>query len=454
MRSSASQTSSVSSVVSSGYSLCGPSCSSCANNDLPSSTPPSKVKRHLGGDEAPKHKRMLDWPDNAPYDGDVDLFTWWQWKWNLIGLVGHRNDPPYFSSSFFYPLTNFPFSTGVAGLYGCTSLIVHSTRGVWISHLWEVPTFNDPTITPAQQQLRFQQQVIDILGPGDGTVDFPGLTQYMGAGDPFSPDMHVQAVIITPRNRFNPVNGVLMYADMAHQIARTVTQLFGGNWDTGDNGNLAAPVIFGDYTPQSDSLSQEWTASGKAIFQYDPVQGRCISVWDGEPAQFAQLRLWLENRPSQLTDYYWPVWPDQVVPDPNQQQRSKRRGLSPNETEDERNHIYLEKRQETWVAGVQPSLYPSCLAAIENTGTGPAEATAVLVGPNGRVSGYDGGSGLINSATATTTGAESGQTNSATVITAKSGVTNSAASLSAASAASVAAASYAMITSNPLCAPL
>ncbi|CAD6593255.1 MAG: hypothetical protein ASARMPRED_007182 [Alectoria sarmentosa] len=325
----------------------------------------------------------MEWPDNSPYNGDMDTFVWWQWQFNLIGYVALRQDPAYPSSSLFFPLTNYPFTLAVAGLYGCTSLIVQSTKGVWMSHLWERPSFDDPTINAEQQQLRFQQQVINILGPGDGTGGFPGLSQFLGPGGAFSPDMHVQAVIVTPRFRLNPVPGVMMYAGMAQQIARTVTALFGGDWDTGDQGTLASPVIFKDYTPLSDDFSQQYTASGKAIFQYEPAQGRCINMWTGEPAQFAAERLWFENLESQVTDYFWPIWPEQAVPDPNQQQGSKRRALPMNGTEDEQDQIYLEKRQETWVPGVQPSLYPSCFAAVENTGTAAAPATAVLVGPDG-----------------------------------------------------------------------
>lgn len=180
-------------------------------------------------------------------------------------------------------------------------------------------------------------------------------------------------------------------------------------------------------------------------------------MWTGEPAQFAAERLWFENLESQVTDYFWPVWPEQAVPDPNQQQGSKRRALPANETEDEHDHVYLEKRQETWVPGVQPSLYPSCFAAVENTGTAPAPATAVLVGPDGPVS----GNVLTTFATATTSGAGSSRTTFVTATTTGGRFINSASSAASAasaasssSAASVAAASYAMITSNPLCSPL
>ena len=286
----------------------------------------------------------------------------------------------------------------------------------------------------AQQQTRFEQEVLDILGPGDGTPEFPGLQQFVGEDGAFSSDMHVQAVIISPRDRWNPVEGVMLYADLVQQLARKVTQIFGGNWDTGDKGNLSAPIILNDYTPNALGILQEWTATGKAIFQYDPVQGRCINAFTGEPAQFAQQRLWFEERPNPVVDYFWPVWPDQVVPDSDQQQKSKRRSFQGNEKEDEVDYVELKERQEAWTPGVQPSLYPSCLAAVENTGTGPAEATAVLVGPNGAIGGN------ITESSATITRAI---TNSSPVPTP-----------SPAYSTSVTAASYATTTSTPLCYPL
>lgn len=260
---------------------------------------------------------MLDWPWNFPYEGDMDLFTASQWI-NNIAVVDLRPDFDHPSSASFYPLTNAPFSVAVAGLYGFTSLVVLSTKGVWMTLFWETPSFEDDVSPAAEQQLRFQQQVIDILGPGDGTPGFPGLTQFMGAEGVFSADTHVQVVIITPRERFNPVPGVMMFADKAQQIARRITQLFGGDWDAGNNGDLSGPVIFYDYTPRLDWFAPPFFASGKALFQYDPVQARCINLWTEEPAQFAQERLWFEDRPTPVLDYYWPVWPEQEVPLPDQ----------------------------------------------------------------------------------------------------------------------------------------
>lgn len=76
-----------------------------------------------------------------------------------------------------------------------------------MSHFWENPSFIDDNEVP--QQENFQQQVIDILDPGDGTDGFPGISQFVGPGGCFGPDTHTAAIIITPRDWANPIPGNL-----------------------------------------------------------------------------------------------------------------------------------------------------------------------------------------------------------------------------------------------------
>ena len=144
-----------------------------------------------------------------------------------------------------------------------------------MSHFGEGPSFNAthlvPDITAAQQQI-VPATGYGLFGPGDGTPDFPGLLQYVGPGEEFGPDTHVQAAIITPRDRHNAQIGFLLYHNMVQQIARYVTNMFCGDWDAQTIGSMAYPVEYVDYTPQSNRRVQQWTAASKAIFQYDPVQ--------------------------------------------------------------------------------------------------------------------------------------------------------------------------------------
>lgn len=383
-----------SSAVASRNTLCAAKCSSCGN--LPSLTSPSK--RYLQGGKARKSKRVLDGPQNAPWRGNTNEFMSFQWKNKDIKILdlGSTDDddeaPP--STSEFLPLEDSQVNFGVTGLCGCTSLVVASTQGVWISHFWEDPSFDDsddhPYITEEQQQEIFKREVLDVLGPGDGTPEFEGLSQYIGQGKPFGPNTYVQAVVITPgEKQQNNMPDNVMYANMVQDIVITVTRLFGGDFPNDDPGTMGTAVDVIDYLPQRDLEDvKEFTPFGKALFQYDPVEARCIDTSTGQMTQFAMLRLWLENRSQSYLDHYWKAWPEQDVPATPTQENpgSKPRGLSSNDTMVERGNLFpAEKRQEPWAAGVQPSVYPACFAAIENTGTGFPEPTAVPVGPGGAV---------------------------------------------------------------------
>ena len=387
--------SALSSSTTSSRTLCGPSCSACANNDTPSLTPSLKNKRSLKIDEVSLKKRVFDQPSNDPWNDNMAQFIADQSRWHSTGFVPHGDPESHPSSSQFEPLGKLPFTFGVNGLYGCTSLIVHSTKGVWISHFFEDLSFfsltlnydvRDPAARRSRQQALFQEQIIDLLGPGDSSGLFVGLNTFMGAdgatGGPFSEDASVEAVIITPENE----NGDRVYEDMAEQIAAEVTRLFGGIRDADDNGRLASEVEFINYISQEPTLG--FTTNGLALFQYEPVQARCQNPHTGELAQFAQRRLWFEsenNGPLVLDS--WQAWPEQVVPATSQQPGSRRRNTAANETHHELAHAQLGRHfRRSWTPGVQPSLYPACLAALESAPTGPVPTAAVSVGPDGPLS--------------------------------------------------------------------
>ena len=310
----------------------------------------------------------------------------------------HGDPESHPSSSQFVPLGKSPLTFGVNGLYGCTSLIVHSTKGVWISHFFEDPSFfsltlnydvRDPDARRTQQQAMFKEQIIDLLGPGDSSGLFVGLNTFMGAdpttGSPFSEDASVEAVIITPEKE----NGDRLYEDMAEQIAAEVTRLFGGNRAADDSGRLASDVDFINYISQEPTPG--FTTRGLALFQYESVQARCQNPNTGEIVQFAERRLWFESENTgPLVLENWQAWPEQAVPDTSQGTGSKHRNIATNETEEhELDHTRLGRHftRRSWTPGLQdPSLYPSCLAALKGTPTGPVPTAAVPVGPSGPLS--------------------------------------------------------------------
>ncbi|KAI1851767.1 hypothetical protein JX266_003229 [Neoarthrinium moseri] len=60
---------------------------------------------------------------------------------NIIPVPKLTDNDPSMTTSQVIQFNDKVISLSVQGLYGCTSVVVVSRRGAWISHIWEVPTF-------------------------------------------------------------------------------------------------------------------------------------------------------------------------------------------------------------------------------------------------------------------------------------------------------------------------
>lgn len=227
-------------------------------------------------------------------------------------------------------------SISVTGLYGCTSVIVISRRGAWVSHIWEAAFKSDDL---------FQEDAIGKIHKGDGDVLHPfGIDELRNQanvgprgvifGDNtnpnYDPDIHV--FLMTPRERaaeytlhddgksLSWVEDELrerldanadkppLYDDRMNQIRKDLQDTLGSN----------VPVQTIGYSPPVRTLaeSREWMAAarrkddaaierlemkvqnrlgdpefksfrGKALLQYRPAS---------DCADKARWRLWVENR--------------------------------------------------------------------------------------------------------------------------------------------------------------
>ena len=457
--------STASSQTSGGFECAQTGCAVCVDNDPPSAyqSPTTKKKRSLlvEEEEAPYDgnlsppaknpdlvpqarafskqlaKRTLPAPGDFPWLGDQDSFLWTQYGDMSVvaGWVPLRQDPNFPSSAIAYGLGPTRFDAAVQGLYGCTSLIIVSTQGVWMSHLWENPSFQTNDVV---NQANFQAQVLDRLGPGDGTGDFPGLTQYLTTQ--FAADTKPVAIIMTPRNRNNPQPGVLMFQNQITQLIDRVQTIFGGtrtNSGQYTGGTLNGVPLVIDYTPKSDQFSQTWTSSGKALFQYDPVQTRCNGV------QWAMVRLWVEDRPLYAYQNYWVARANQIV--------------APNPAGGN------QKRQAPSTDSTPP---PSCLAsmtATQSVSLGTMSNSGSISAPSGTSNSGAGSAVASSSAGSAVSGSSFGSASSqasspatvpATTTSAGVNAVTSLASLSLASVSNVAvAASAAQITQFAICVP-
>lgn len=136
----------------------------------------------------------------------------------------------------------------------------------------------------------------------NGGNDIPGLRQFTAAGGQFAAAQRPVWAIITPRG-LTPNSW--RYEPEVNQIKGVLDNLFPG----------PPPVII-DYVPRPDDDSQQNTASGKILFQYDPFQALITDPNNAcDVYQQAMFRLWVEDRPNYVWQKYWAAEANQLITD-------------------------------------------------------------------------------------------------------------------------------------------
>lgn len=249
------------------------------------------------------NKRTLRTP--ADYGGNVMNFLLAEYSFaEWLDIHGTNGGP---STGFARGLGNRRYDAAVHGLFGCTSVLVVSQAGMWISHFWEIPSFratqeNWRQSRTAPDIVNFNDQVINQMQ--NGGPDIPGLRQFAVAGGEFDTPQRPVWAIVTPRD-FSGVAGSWRYEPEVNQIKSVLNTLF-----------PAAPPIIIDYQPRPSLNDQTNTASGKILFQYDPFQAMVAD--NNKPCnvyQQAMFRLWVEDRPNYVWQKYWAAEANQIITD-------------------------------------------------------------------------------------------------------------------------------------------
>jgi hypothetical protein len=153
-----------------------------------------------------------------------------------------------------------PIYSAVTGLYGCTSVVVVSTKGAWISHFFEANSF-------LEGQAKFEQDVLDGMTSGDGTPFMQGLEQYTNLNGIFADDTDPTAIIVTPDEVPSPFppTGNALYPNMVDQIKTRLLSIM-------PSLEPNPPEVF-TYTKTNQFTASDWSKSiGKVLFQFDPEQ--------------------------------------------------------------------------------------------------------------------------------------------------------------------------------------
>lgn len=217
-----------------------------------------------------------------------------------------------------FALAGRQVKVGVVNLYGCTSVIVMSKKGIWMSHFWEVPSFIQPKYTDSSRrtvnykfnQKQFDTDVLSTLNNGcvfdqsPGSVE--GLLCHTGANGWFNEANEPQVVIVTPREKvLNARPGVLQYQDQVDQISARLDVIFP---------YILLPTVVdyislgpdGKVIDQTNPQGFTWP-QGKALFRYDPGIAKGSEGQGCGTERNPNVEVWVEDRLSPVATKNWKV---------------------------------------------------------------------------------------------------------------------------------------------------
>ena len=209
------------------------------------------------------------------------------------------------SGQFFdYPLAGHA-AAGVNGIYGCTSVIISSEKGVYISHIWENPVFITGDWVPTDDNT-FTTKAFNALR--DGTANAQSITALVGTGQApgplnaiYSPKVFVLTPYTTEFDRQTlGITTKLRYQTRAEQLAQQIAQIVPGSGGTG--------ISLG-YTRTSQQLStQNPGIAGRAILEVDPFQRWLTTPHapDSAGLRIGRWRLWVEDQLITYQDFWQP----------------------------------------------------------------------------------------------------------------------------------------------------
>ncbi|KAI4664638.1 uncharacterized protein J4E79_002936 [Alternaria viburni] len=241
-------------------------------------------------------KRSLSSPYGPEHNGDVGA-------WLLDQIEDSLN--PYGSleqgrgtTGLSFPLEDTADDWHLVNLWGCTSVVVISRKRMFLTHIWEKPSMEQPQL--------FQSEVLDVLRNGSPEFSHP-LTVFTVPGEGFEniAENKVRAFIITPYRDFaiNPASDDINYPYEVDKIKNLLNNILGRN-----------DAVIIPYSPAEENNRDDLTPKGKLYIQYDPVTAARVPAEGGcNQQQVAAIELWFEDAPTYRYRDTWQPFPDQVV---------------------------------------------------------------------------------------------------------------------------------------------
>ncbi|KAL8673195.1 MAG: hypothetical protein Q9168_002387 [Polycauliona sp. 1 TL-2023] len=289
---------------------CSPDYTECKVDSSESLKLPRRGLRHYIMERRTKElgKRYL----KTPYDYQGNAAEFMRTEYDLADKLNIFDDHGGHSTGFSRPLLNKRYDAAVGGLTGCTSVIVASQAGVWVSHFWEVPSFRSSKATwtgrtrTGPDRAIFLADVLNQLtagGPG-----LPGLAALTEPGRMFHESQGVVWTIVTPRG-FSEQVGTYRYDEELLEIQQALRTLF----------SKAGPPVIVDYLPIDDQRVRDSVAGGRILFQHEPMftmmpgSGQANANGHCSYYQQAMFQIWVEDGRQPRSQAYWPASGTQLI---------------------------------------------------------------------------------------------------------------------------------------------
>ncbi|CEL06463.1 hypothetical protein ASPCAL09640 [Aspergillus calidoustus] len=198
--------------------------------------------------------------------------------------LNHRSSD---TTAQWYDILAVPlWAVGLKGLFGCTSVVIVTMRGVFISHIYEAPVFINADGTATEDQ-RFAAHSFNVLRDGGDGVEAHNSLSYLRRNGYFHPDYSPEVFVITP---FELKEG----PDLEYQYAARAQWLGGqaADYIYAGQATRQAPVLFGYVRTDEKTASADSELYGRLIVELAPANGVLWSA-QGGGLVIARWRLWV-----------------------------------------------------------------------------------------------------------------------------------------------------------------
>ncbi|KAJ5178776.1 hypothetical protein N7492_001986 [Penicillium capsulatum] len=190
------------------------------------------------------------------------------------------------STARFWYWNTLPGQTaaGIKGLCGCTSVIVLSDVGAYVSHIWDDSFDDDCGPEEAINNIMY------TLRNGNPVDNSPGLRGLTRPGGPLSALYHPAIFVVCSQQEDN---SGLMYPNEIPILQEQLSQVVPSS---------RIPEIV-PYTEDLDTVEQD-NVNGQAAVEYDSRQS--VVIFKGSPVPVSMWRLWVQNREIQSHQFVHP----------------------------------------------------------------------------------------------------------------------------------------------------